>query len=263
MFDMHSHTGFSDDCDIPIETMLDAAAASGIEGVAVTDHWDPGYPDPDFPFELDIDRYLKTLEKMRESYAQRGLTVLRGIEVGIMDSEMENTRERLAGRDFDLIIGSFHCCRSEALDIMDWSRRSEAEVTEDFYRWMYDCLRRFKLYNVVGHYTILDRYAPRRPDLTPCMDIIRETLKMMIEDGKGLEINTSNFKYHMDDWLPRREILAAYRKLGGEILTIGSDAHETDRYGDHFREAAELAVSLGFRWWCSFRGGEPVFHRFD
>ena len=44
--DMHTHTGFSDDCDVSMADMLAAAYSSGIETITVTDHYDPGYPDP-------------------------------------------------------------------------------------------------------------------------------------------------------------------------------------------------------------------------
>ena len=43
--DFHTHTGFSDDCDVSVEEMLKSAADQGIRTLAVTDHYDPGYPD--------------------------------------------------------------------------------------------------------------------------------------------------------------------------------------------------------------------------
>ena len=55
MYDMHTHTGFSDDCDIPMEDMVQSAYARGLEGIAITDHYDPGYPDPELPFVPDFD----------------------------------------------------------------------------------------------------------------------------------------------------------------------------------------------------------------
>ena len=36
--DFHTHTGFSDDCDVPMEQMLEGAIAHGIETLAITDH---------------------------------------------------------------------------------------------------------------------------------------------------------------------------------------------------------------------------------
>ena len=47
--DCHTHTGFSDDCDISMDEMLAGAYAKGIQTLAITDHYDPGYPDPEFP----------------------------------------------------------------------------------------------------------------------------------------------------------------------------------------------------------------------
>jgi histidinol-phosphatase (PHP family) len=42
------------------------------------------------------------------------------------------------------------------------------------------------------------------------------------------------------------DILRWYRELGGEILTLGSDAHSPDRLGAHFDTALEMARAAGF-----------------
>ena len=66
--DFHTHTGFSDDCDVSVEEMLKSAADQGIRTLAVTDHYDPGYPDPEFPFTIDFKKYQETMLKAREEY---------------------------------------------------------------------------------------------------------------------------------------------------------------------------------------------------
>ena len=81
----------------------------------------------------------------------------------------------------------------------------------------------------------------------------------MISQGKGIEINTSSFKYGNGTWLPRESILGRYRELGGEILTFGSDAHNPGYYQFHFNDAIELAKSLGYRYYCTFRKRKPEF----
>ena len=93
------------------------------------------------------------------------------------------------------------------------------------------------------------------------MDIIEDTLKTIIYDGKGIEINTSSFKYGTGIWLPREEVLSLYRQLGGEILTFGSDSHSPEYFQYHFDEAHELARSLGFKYQCTFKNRTPEFHR--
>ena len=92
---------------------------------------------------------------------------------------------------------------------------------------------------------------------------LRAIMKLIIEDGKGIELNTSSFKYGSSTWLPRIEVLKAYKELGGEILTVGSDTHETEHFMDHFDEAESLLTSLGFKYYCTFKDRKPTFHKFD
>ena len=343
MYDMHSHTEFSDDGAYSIDEMMEAAIAAGLKGCAITDHYDPGYQDPDFPFTIDFDRYHPALEEAVAKYRGR-LDIVRGIEMGIMPSQFEEARQQIHSYPYDFVIGSFHCLVEKPIDLIDYaglefadrlgmdvpvvsgvehleyaqSHRSKnntyldnlnaradlnavadslsakakdrnasltnldaqstnpvkqtmplADLSEEyktqltvaFYENMYNCLKEYKCYDIVGHVTIIDRYIGGIVDLAPAMEIIRETLKMIIDDGKGIEINTSSFKYKMPVWLPRAEVLAAYRELGGEILTFGSDSHTPATYADHFREAEGLARDLGFRYWTTFKNRTPEFHR--
>ena len=60
---------------------------------------------------------------------------------------------------------------------------------------------------------------------------------------------------------PCREILSRYKELGGEILTIGSDAHDTDHIADHFTNVSELLREIGFEYYCVFENRLPEYHR--
>ncbi len=256
--DMHTHTGFSDDCYIPMEEMLKAAAESGVRTLAVTDHYDPGYPDPEFPFLIDFARYQEALLSAKEQYAGR-MEILSGLEVGIMHGQFEAANEVIDAFPYDFILGSFHCHRGEDLYTYDYTNVDGPAMLEDFYTYMHECLKAFDNYDVVGHFSILDRYIGKLYDYSPFEDIIDEVLKIMVHNGKGIEINTSSFKYGTGTWLPRESILRRYRQLGGEILTFGSDSHAPEYYRFHFDDAAELARSLGYRYHCIFRERKPEF----
>lgn len=256
--DMHTHTGFSDDCYIPMEDMLESAAESGVRTLAVTDHYDPGYPDPEFPFLIDFARYQKELSAAKEQYADR-MEILSGLEAGIMHGQFEAANEVIDAFPYDFILGSFHCHRGEDLYTYDYTAVDGPALLENFYIYMHDCLRGFDNYDVVGHFSILDRYIGKLYDYSPFEDIIDEILKLIVQKGKGIEINTSSFKYGTGTWLPRESILRKYRELGGEILTFGSDAHAPEYYRFHFDDAAELARSLGYKYHCIFRERKPEF----
>lgn len=256
--DFHTHTGFSDDCEIPMKTMLDGAFAKGVRTLAITDHYDPGYPDPDFPYVLDFENYHKALDTMRSEYAGK-LDIRAGLEVGIMPGQYEESRRHIAAYPYDFIIGSFHCYRGADLYTYDFTDVNGPAMLEDFYTFMYECLREFDDFDVVGHFSIMDRYIGKLYDYRPFEDVIDECLKIIVNGGKGLEINTSNFRYGTGTWLPRESILRRYRELGGEILTFGSDAHSPEYYQYHFNDAVDFARNIGFKYYCTFKQREAEF----
>lgn len=256
--DMHTHTGFSDDCDIPADDMLEAAFKSGLQTIAVTDHYDPGYPDPDFPFFPDFKAYHEALTKYKTQYAGR-MEILAGLEVGIMEGQFDAAEKAVDDFDYDFIIGSFHCLRQLELHTFDFNSISKQAFIEDFYTYVYECLKTYKNYDILGHLSLPDRYLGEICDYSNVTDVIDAILKLAVYDGKGLEINTSSFRYGTDIWLPRGSILKRYLELGGEILTFGSDAHSPEYYRFHFSDAVEFARSLGFRYCSIFRQRKPEF----
>ena len=82
MYDYHTHTAFSSDCDISMDEMIQGAITKGIKHLAITDHHDPGYEDPEFPFQLDHDAYFKSVSEAQLKYADR-ISIAKGMEIGI------------------------------------------------------------------------------------------------------------------------------------------------------------------------------------
>ena len=95
-------------------------------------------------------------------------------------------------------------------------------------------------------------------DVKRYWDQIEAILKCVVESGRGIECNTSRGQ---GPWLPGRDILRRYRELGGEIITLGSDAHTPEFVGEGIREGQELLRECGFRYICTFRELKPIFHK--
>lgn len=91
------------------------------------------------------------------------------------------------------------------------------------------------------------------------IDIIEDILKTAIERGKGIEINTSCFRYKLPDLTPSREIITLYKKLGGEIITIGSDSHSTNQIAYEFSQVQSILKDIGFNYLCKFDKMKPSF----
>ena len=84
-------------------------------------------------------------------------------------------------------------------------------------------------------------------------------MKTIIDNGKGIEINTGSLYRGMDYAHPHPEILKLYKELGGEILTFGSDAHDNIHAGYEFKKARDLALALGFKYRTEFNKLQPEF----
>jgi len=266
MFDYHVHTDFSNDCTTPARDMLNTALARGMTEIAITDHYDPGYTDKDFPFNLDMPPYHNMLSAVQKEYRNR-LLVRKGIELGIQKTEITECQKTVTEYPYDFVIASFHMSNGQLLHTHEFfDGRQDVEIHRDFYIDMYECLKAFKDYSVVGHFNIIDRYMHiARPNgrLNPpeTMEYVRELLKMIIADGKGIEVNTSSFRYKLPILTPAVEILKAYRELGGEIITLGSDAHTPFYLGDHFEYICQLLENLGMNYVCGFEKKVPIFHK--
>ncbi len=261
MYDYHTHSSFSDDCSTPMEEMIEAACGIGLREIAVTDHFDPDCPDLNYPLELDFPGYHRALNDAKESFSGR-IKVLKGIEIGIQHGDiMEKCKARAREFDYDFIIGSFHYAEGyELYGRAYYENRSAENAYIAYYTYIRECLQQYKDYDVVGHMNFIDRYSDRIPAPSVYMDLAEEILKLVIADGKGIEINTSSFRYGMGErTMPTKEILKLYSELGGEIVTIGSDAHRTEDLGYGFDFALEMIKSAGLRYLTTFDQRKPNF----
>jgi len=77
-------------------------------------------------------------------------------------------------------------------------------------------------------------------------DAVRAILRRLIERGIGLEVNTSGLRSPAGEPCPGPTVLRWYRELGGELLTVGSDAHDPARVGQGVDLACGLAERAGF-----------------
>lgn len=88
-------------------------------------------------------------------------------------------------------------------------------------------------------------------------DAIRAILRTAVEKGRGMEVNTCRGRT-LEEWRP---ILALYRDCGGEIVTVGSDAHLPEHVGLGISEACALLQQTGFRYLATYEKRKPELHR--
>lgn len=262
MYDYHTHSSFSDDCSIPMSEMVKTAKAVGVKMYAITDHYDPDYPaDEQFAFDLDFNGYHREQELVSEYYSDDKFKVIKGIELGLQagDKTIQKCAEAVK-YPYDFVIGSFHCIDYRDIWKPFHENMTPEEATAVYYKYIFETISKFNDFDVLGHINALDRYIPYIPDFAPYRETVYEILRFLIDKGKGLEINTSSFRYNMGELtMPSDEILKMYRELGGNIITFGSDSHFPEHICYRYDWAIEYLKSLGFNTLTVFENRTPDF----
>ena len=266
--DFHLHSSFSGDSDTPMEKMVRQGIRQGLSTLCFTEHNDFNYPVyPDLPkdfFLLNTDSYLYDLARLKEKY-QDQIRILFGVELGLQPEAARANAVYAKSWEFDFIIGSSHICHGKDPYYPGFFEGygKEAAIRE-YFESILENVKKFSNFDVYGHLDYVVRYAPGRDEgyaYGTYRDILDEILKLLLEKEKGIELNTGGIKSGMKDFHPCMEVLKRYRELGGEILTVGSDSHDTKHMGEHFARAAEVLKSCGFRYYCIFEKRRAEFCR--
>ena len=262
LWDTHMHTHFSGDSEASPLSMIDAAKRTGLFGICFTDHLDLDYPGEPELFLLDLPNYWKEMKKLSEQYST-DLKICTGIELGLQPHLTSQLTEIVNSYDFDFVIGSSHVVHG-----MDpyypeyYESKTEDEAYEEYFSSILENISAFDGFDVYGHIDYVVRYGPNKNKFYSYQkfsDVIDEILKTLIHRGKGIEINTGGFKYSLGHPNPTEDILKRYRELGGEIITIGADAHMPEHVGYDFQKVPDILKNAGFKYFTVFKNRKPEF----
>lgn len=262
MFDCHLHSYFSCDSEMQPEAACEKAISLELQGIAFTDHLDYDYPDLDLSFMIDFRLYSEYMDELKIKYKEN-LKILKGIEVGIQPHVIEDTNSLVNEFDFDFVISSTHII--DKLDPYTGAYYEGKDKKQSDTRYLQEILHsvtNFKNYDVIGHIGYIRRYGPygdKNFKYSDYIDLADSILETIINDGKGIEVNTSGYRNGLESPVPDYDIVKRYRELGGEIVTIGSDAHYPEHIGDGFELVKEQLKNLGFNYFTYFEGRKPVF----
>lgn len=264
--DCHMHSYHSGDSDAPMESMILQGMANGLQTMCFTEHNDFDFPDgedgPGTMFLLNPDSYLYDLLKYKEKYAEK-IRILFGIELGLQPSCMRQNAVLAKSYDFDFIIGSSHLCNGrDPYYPAFYEGRSEEAAYLEYFESILENIRKFSNFDVYGHLDYVVRYGPNRDNnysYAKYSDILDTILKELLDKGKGIEINTGGLDKGLRELHPCMDILKRYKELGGEIITIGSDAHRPEQLSQHFDRAAAALEHCGFKYYTVFEKRVPEF----
>ena len=264
LWDCHMHSSFSADSDTPMESMIRRAIALGLQGITFTEHLDPDYPaTPDgLDFSLDIPSYQKKLAELSDTYKDK-IQVRFGIELGLQMHLGEYFDSLLAQTPFDFAIGSSHLVHGYDPYYPEFFEgRKEFLCYMEYFESILENISVYDGFDVYGHIDYVVRYGPnknREYSYGRYKDILDEILKKLISMGKGIELNTGGYHYGLGEPNPCTAVIKRYRELGGEIITIGADAHTPDKVAYAFDKAAAVLEYCGFDHYTIFKDHKPKF----
>lgn len=248
--DLHTHSEFSFDGEVPVDAMCEAAIAAGVEHLAITDHCDVDSDVEHWQKIFDRDAAWEAMTAAKEKYAGR-LHLHCGIELGNPHHYPEYAREVLASHPYEWIIGSLHnlsgvpdfCCFK-----YEWIPVRQCHILFDKALDESVEIVRFGGINTLAHLTYMYRYlaiAGISFDFEPHMDKIRNLFKAVVAADIALEVNVSTLWRKLGFTMPHRELLDVYRECGGRKISLGSDSHSVEHVGECIEEGMTMASELG------------------
>ncbi|MDD6332768.1 MAG: histidinol-phosphatase HisJ family protein [Clostridium sp.] len=263
--DCHVHSEFSSDSQAPVTDIIECAIKKGMHYFYLTDHHDIDFPinaAEGLDFQLDTPAYLQRLAKLKLQYRDQ-ITVRTGVELGLMNTITDKLNAYTEAYPFDFIIGSSHLVRGiDPYYPSYYEGRTQTEAYREYFESIYENVQVFQNYDVYGHLDYVVRYGPTKNqgwNFQDYADVFEAILRTLIEQGKGIEINTAGLYKGLGYPHPHRDILNMYHDLGGEIITVGSDAHKPEYLGYGFDIARDLLESCGFRYYTLFHNRTPEF----
>ena len=261
--DFHFHSRFSGDGEASMEEMIERGIALGLKILCFTEHMDFDYdPQCDVNFLLETGDYLEKFLQCKERYQDR-IDLRFGVELGLQPHLAKKHENYLSEYPFDFVIGSSHLVHGiDPYYPKFFQNRVENDCYLEYFESILENMEAFQGFDVYGHIDYIVRYCPSRKEnysFREYQDIIDEILKRLISLGKGIEVNTGGFKYKLGHPNPHEDILKRYKELGGEILTVGSDAHTSEYLGYEFSKTAEILKDVGFQYYTVFKNRKAEF----
>lgn len=263
--DQHMHSEHSFDSEAGMDKMIESAINKGLNQICFTEHNDYDYPvSENFPkdcWNCNVDAYLYDLLTTRDNYEGK-IKVNFGLEVGLQESCVEKNQMLVNSNMFDFIIGSIHLVNKiDTYEPVYFEGKSTKQAIDEYFEAMLKNIKLFNDFDVLGHMDYIVRTLPAGEDAykpSDYTDYIESILDFLIKNGKGIEINTSALVKGFKMPNPHMNIIKRYKEKGGEIITVGSDAHTPENIAGKFNVAEDILKAAGFDYYTVFKYRIPT-----
>ena len=263
IIDCHNHSTQSPDGKNTVREMLEQAIRLGMEHYTITDHLEINkFFDKEFLYEEPVKESSVIVPALKKEFQDK-IGFYYGVELGQPLHDIELTTRILKAYDYDFIIGSCHMVREfDDFYYLDYNVLKPKDMLEKYFNELLE-MAQWGGFDVLGHLTYPLRYITGdfgiQIDMKPYDSIIAEIFRTLIKNGMGIEVNTSGLRQKIGVTMPDSSYIKLFRRLGGEIITIGSDAHCAEDLGKGINEGLAMIKEAGFDKIWYFEKRQPKY----
>jgi histidinol-phosphatase (PHP family) len=234
--------------------MCRSAIARDIHEIGFSEHYDLHAREPNRDW-LKPEAWWAALQACRTEFAGR-LIIRAGVEIGEPHIFQAETQALLARMPFDYVLGSLHWVGDESVfDRTYFAARQPDQAYEQFFIEL-ERMTRVGGFDILSHFDVPIRtahfvYGPTY-DVRVYEEVVRAVLRNCVENGIALDLNTAALRRPANLLTPGEEILGWYVDMGGERVTLGSDAHQPAHVGMHLEVALRTAQAAGLKYVTHF-----------
>lgn len=260
--DMHVHTSDSPDADIPAWSLVQKGIENNLGAIGFVAHLDLN-PE-DFCYgSFNAGTYDESITRARIESGGR-VSVMKGLEVGEPHIYEEQVKKLVDYSNYDFITGALHSVKGIGMILGKevFADGHSLEIVEEYYA---ETLRMVEVsdIDILAHLGLFRRglalaglkYDFNELQLWP--ETIDKILRVLIDRGIALELNTSGLRRKEKVTYPTPAILERFRGLGGTLVTVGSDTHREPHVFFGLERGAALLLKTGFRQVNTFLGRVP------
>lgn len=252
--DYHTHHARCGHAVGELEEYVKRGIEMGLHQIGLSDHMplihvkpEDYYPEMAMPME-ELPRYVEECMTLKDRYKGQ-IEVRVGLEGDYIEGYERHIEKIIQDYPWDYVIGSVHFLGE--WDITDFRQTHgwEGKDPLDVYRKYYDAVQKAAatgLYDIMGHLDVIKRFgfSPGVEHIDEVIALEQAALAAVSRSGKAMELNASGLSKACEEMFPSRRMLEEAMRLGIP-LTLGSDAHQPQKLGEHLDTARELLEELG------------------
>lgn len=266
LLDLHIHSDNSKDADHSVTLICEKAIERNLRAIAITDHCEClRYGE----YGHSVTCRQSAFEAKKAKLIFEGqLVVTSGVEIGSPTRNLEAVDDVLKNK-FDYCLASVHCIKGKKKSFRHLDYKREGNRPEFLIpRYFDDIIETVEWngFDSLAHLTYPIRYYPEHLlaefKFSSVEEQIRYILKTLAKNGKALEVNTRGNEFVTADVRgnthPYFELIKLFKELGGEYVTVGSDAHSAYDVGNGIQDAMDLISEAGFEYITIYQNRAPL-----